>query len=177
MDLAFQRENKRKIQNFPFGDKLPQLFCSGLFLAICLLHLLVDTRLTLEEQLKDVETLSEYPVLEFIMVIGLLCMLATEQLVMTYQEYTENTEETEKSHLTPIHESPSFEMNERTENDAHRLSSPEEQRTCMNMSESYIEGLKQDNTTLRRPSAGQNKMSPQKCTPLRPTILCSDQFC
>lgn len=139
--------------------------------------ILVDTRLTLEEQLKDVETLSEYPVLEFIMVIGLLCMLATEQLVMTYQEYTENTEETEKSHLTPIHESPSFEMNERTENDAHRLSSPEEQRTCMNMSESYIEGLKQDNTTLRRPSAGQNKMSPQKCTPLRPTILCSDQFC
>lgn len=42
--------------------------------------ILVDTRLTLEEQLKDVETLSEYPVSEFIMVIGLLCMLATEHL-------------------------------------------------------------------------------------------------
>ncbi|XP_052092471.1 zinc transporter ZIP1-like [Mytilus californianus] len=155
----FKEKTKEKSKTFHLVISILSCFAAGVFLATCLLHLLVETRLILEDQLKDVEIFSEYPVSEFIMVIGLLCMLATEQLVMTYQEYIENTEETEDSHLTLINES-SFEMTERNENDANRLSSSEEQRTRMNMSESSIEGLKQYNTTMRRPSAVQNKISP-----------------
>lgn len=59
-------------------------FAGGVFLATSTLDLLPDTREILKENMKTSGVLSNYPLGEFIMVLGLILMLTTEQIALIF---------------------------------------------------------------------------------------------
>jgi zinc transporter 1/2/3 len=77
-------------------------FAGGVFLATSTLDLLPDTREILKENMKNSGVLSDYPLGEFIMVLGLILMLTTEQIALIYNGKQESHHTVSRSTLNSI---------------------------------------------------------------------------